>query len=264
MGDDFYIVLPSNSSYAEFPDNKNHTYKVRLAERLRLDGSQWECALVNIHYSQNWYNVHDGYLVVTVRETAPENSGSQYTFSQYRMNIRSGRYQKVEDLVDEINKVITSYKLERSLTIYYDSVRDITFLMMHDGTTKVQFSNELAGIFGFESDRTYIRPSSSKTFHQSDVSPDVDQGFTSLYVYCSLVENRLVGDASVRLLRVIPSRYLKGVRNVYEEVTIPHYIPVTNTNGDVIEVNIRKDDGQPVSFRGGKVIVTVHIRKKRS
>jgi hypothetical protein len=258
-----YIVLPSNASYKEFPNNKNHTYKVRLADRLRLDGSQWECALVNIHYSQNWYNVENCYLTVTVRQPAAEDSGSKYTFSQYQMDIRSGRYQKVDDLIDEIEKVIVSFKLERSLTIYYDKVRDITFLMIHDDNTTVHFSKNLANIFGFNENESYNRPSASKPFHQSDISPDLDQGFTSLYVYCNLVENRLVGDASVRLLRVIPVRNQKGIRNMYEEVAIPHYVPVTNTNTDVIEVNIRKDAGEVVSFRGGKVIVTVHIRKKQ-
>lgn len=195
-----YIVLPSNASYKEFPNNKNHTYKVRLANRLRLDGSQWECALVNIHYSQNWYNVDDCYLTVSVRQRAAEDDNSEYTFSQYQMHIRSGRYQKIDDLIDEIEKVIVSYKLERSLTLYYDKVRDIAFLMIHDNNTTVRFSKNLATIFGFKENEVYTRPSASKQFHQSNISPDLDQGFTSLYVYCNLVENRLVGDASVRLL----------------------------------------------------------------
>jgi hypothetical protein len=135
--------------------------------------------------------------------------------------------------------------------------------MIHDNNTTVRFSKNLATIFGFKENEVYTRPSASKQFHQSNISPDLDQGFTSLYVYCNLVENRLVGDASVRLLRVIPVRNQKGIRSMYEEVAIPHYVPVTNTNTDVIEVNIRNDAGEVVSFRGGKVIVTVHIRKKR-
>lgn len=93
--------------------------------------------------------------------------------------------------------------------------------------------------------------------------PHLDQGFTQLYVYCSLCEHRLVGDGSVQLLRILPVRN-KPMRDIYEEVTIPHYVPVANTVGDVIEINIRKDNGEKVAFNGGKVTLNVHLRKIRN
>ena len=126
---------------------------------------------------------------------------------------------------------------------------------------RVSLSDDLADALGFQRGRKYWYYNENEPFILSDNTADVEQGFTSLYVYCSLCENRLVGDASVRLLRVIPVRS-EGERNVYEEVRTPHYVPVTNTSSDVVEINISRDDGKPVPFKGGKVIVTLHLRKR--
>jgi hypothetical protein len=38
----------------------------------------------------------------------------------------------------------------------------------------------------------------------SDWVADVKKGLNSLYVYCSLVESRMAGDAQVPLLRIVP------------------------------------------------------------
>ena len=38
----------------------------------------------------------------------------------------------------------------------------------------------------------------------SDWVVDVKKGLNSLYVYCPLVESRMVGDAQVPLLRIVP------------------------------------------------------------
>ena len=38
----------------------------------------------------------------------------------------------------------------------------------------------------------------------SDWVADVTKGLNSLYVYCPLVEPRMVGDAQLRLLRIVP------------------------------------------------------------
>lgn len=61
------------------------------------------------------------------------------------------------------------------------------------------------------------------------------------------------------LLRVLPMPYNERQgKNVYE-MHIPHYVPVSNTDTNVVEIYIRRDDGQAILFKGGKFCVTVHI-----
>jgi hypothetical protein len=64
----------------------------------------------------------------------------------------------------------------------------------------------------------------------SDWVADVKKGLNSLYVYCPLVEPRMVGDAQVPLLRIVPVEGRDG-----EMITRVFYLilfPVTTTNSD--------------------------------
>ena len=47
MTDSFYMVLPSNASLQTFPGNRPGLYRIRLPERLRLQG-HWKVGLVNL------------------------------------------------------------------------------------------------------------------------------------------------------------------------------------------------------------------------
>ena len=92
---------------------------------------------------------------------------------------------------------------------------------------------------------------------------NLDVAYDNLYVYCNLCENRVVGDSSVPCLHNIPVRTPDGTSNlVHERVRNPAYVPVTGSDTDTIEIDIRRGDGESVVFRGGCVIVTVHLRKK--
>jgi hypothetical protein len=53
----------------------------------------------------------------------------------------------------------------------------------------------------------------------SDWVADVKKGLNSLYVYCPLVEPRMVGDVQVPLLRIVPMEGRDGPRNSTYPVT---------------------------------------------
>ena len=42
----------------------------------------------------------------------------------------------------------------------------------------------------------------------------------------------------------------------------PLYVPVNTSTFDTIEINIKDDTGQNVSFKAGKVICKLHFRQK--
>ena len=56
--------------------------------------------------------------------------------------------------------------------------------------------------------------------HVADWVIDVTRGINSLYVYCPLVEVRMVGDAQVPLLRIVPveGRNPEMVTRVFDSV----------------------------------------------
>jgi hypothetical protein len=88
---------------------------------------------------------------------------------------------------------------------------------------------------------------------------DVNRGFSSLYVYCNVLEQVPVGDTKAPLLRIVNVSGKGGdsVRVAYEK---PVYIPLQQKTFDSIEVDIRSDIGSPIPFEYGKAIVTLHFR----
>jgi hypothetical protein len=255
-----YLHLPANASGNEFPENTNSSFKIRLANRLRLDGSKWEVALLDLMYTNNWHNVTEG--VITIRKFMRGSDGERVEGAKVRTDVelRTGRYRNLNELLKEIHKALKSFGFETKFVFYYDDVRDLMFLIINEVDYTLSLSQDLADIFGFKAKHEYFAASGVASF-QSPLSPDLNQGFTSLYVYCSLCEPRLVGDSLVRLLRVVPVRNVKRERDVSEEVRIPQYVRLANTDTDVVEVNISRDDGRSVAFKGGKVWMNLHLRK---
>ena len=85
--------------------------------------------------------------------------------------------------------------------------------------------------------------------------------YTALYVYPDIIQNQLVGDVKVHLLRVVPvkSRYGDTTCVTYEQ---PQFLPLSRSNIQTIEINITSDTGELVSFESGKSIVTLVFRRK--
>ena len=90
---------------------------------------------------------------------------------------------------------------------------------------------------------------------------DIKRGFYTLYVYCSICEPQVVGDYYVPLLRSVPIEGVDGeiITKTYHD---PHYVPVNTTSFDSMEVNIKDDTGENISFKTGKVICKLHFRQK--
>ena len=54
------IILPSDASFAKYPDNKIGSYKIDLDPPIDLSqGDKWEVALLDISYPTRWNNVLD-------------------------------------------------------------------------------------------------------------------------------------------------------------------------------------------------------------
>ena len=90
----------------------------------------------------------------------------------------------------------------------------------------------------------------------SDWVADVKKGFNSLYVYCPLVEPRIVGDAQVPLLRIVPVEGRDGemITRVFDPIQYCLLLQRFQT----VEIDIRDDTGTIVPFERGRVVVTLH------
>ena len=79
---------------------------------------------------------------------------------------------------------------------------------------------------------------------------DLQRCFYSLFVYCVIVEQTVVGDVKVPLLRIVNISGREGltVSRIYQAV---QYTPVQCKRFETIEIDIRDDAGHKVSFQRG-------------
>ena len=98
--------------------------------------------------------------------------------------------------------------------------------------------------------------------HVADWVADVTKGLNSLYVYCPLVEPRMMGDAQVPLLRIVPveGRDAEMVTRIFDPV---QYCPLVLRRFQTVEIDINDDTGVKMPLERGRVVVTLHCRKRK-
>ena len=85
--------------------------------------------------------------------------------------------------------------------------------------------------------------------------------FQSMYIYSDLIESLVVGDVQANLLRTIVPQGQPGDM-IAEEIKIPTYHRLRTSIFSALEINIRGDTGQLISFASGVVRVTLHFRRR--
>lgn len=241
----FTIVLPSNASMDIYPDNKLSHFKVRLPQRIELT-SDWVCGLSEISFTKSWYNMP---------------SGENVTISNYPLDnelptieIDGGNYDKTEDLINHINSKIQS--------IWSDCLFEIPELMvdakgllnfkkpgMIDENTGIQlkFSNYLTEVLGVEQKRPI----------------NIHQKYTSVFVYCSIIDQVIIGHTRGPLLRVVNAHpELPFGRHITQTFEEPYYMQLSSKTFDEIEIYIRNDSGEAPHFNFGRVVVSLHFKRQ--
>ena len=172
--------------------------------------------------------------------------------SVHNVYLDDGYYDSPETLVEALNIDKPS-----RVKFSYDSVTQKVHTHLKR-QTKFRLYGDLSDILGFnnitsDADHSITLPANSVV--------DLRRGFESLYVYSSMVEPRVVGDKIVPLLRIVPitGRHGGMVTTRFDHV---QYIPVMSREFGTIETEIRDDTGRPVPFERGKVMVTLHFRRR--
>lgn len=240
---DFYLTLPSNSSLNTFPDNTLTSYRVKLERSLDL--SDYHVGLVEIQYPVSWHNVSNACLYV-------KQPGLN---SNKKICLRDGKYDDARELLGEIRRHLSSNQLEETITMFVDQTTKLSYVDVKMDGVFIEFSDLLSNIFGFE------KKSYGFGLHQSIRQSDINEGQCAFYVYTNIIEHQLVGDTMAPLLRVVPIRGDKSDTNRSEEFRHVFYFPTINSRSDQIEILIRRDNGEPVSFQTGKVVITLHFKK---
>ena len=200
----FFITLPSNSCVEIFPSNTVANFKVKLPETVSLTGD-WEVALVEMQYAHTWSTIRQG-----VQQTFVYTVGSERSTG----TIDSGHYESVPDLVKNFNSRISKDVQSKIQLTYSKRTRKVTVDVKKQAS--IWFTGDIAAALGFDQD-SYITKKTTSPY-----TSDIDAGFSSMFVYCNLVSDQIVGDKKVPLLRTvqIKGRYGDSITRTYQN----HYI----------------------------------------
>ena len=258
----FTLTLPSNSSSTYYPDNTAASFTTKLPEDINLVGGQWEVSLKEIQYPITWYNVHGstGYVLIDFSSvTSPLVLQALTRVIAERMNMqiyfRAGYYSSGQQLAEEINfmlKASLPTAISDAVSLTY-SIPAGKFSIIIGHGISVRFSRPLCQMMGLPPEMSI-----SQLGHRV---ADLKRGIYSLYVYCDLCEEVIVGDMKVQLLRIVP---INGEQGDYicHNYDFPTYTPLQTKNFGEIKILITDDAGKLIPFKSGKSIVTLHFRRK--
>jgi hypothetical protein len=227
-----------------------------LSKRLHLEGS-WEVGLCEIHYTRSWPNLVDGGIDAYVTNRNAE--GIKSTAGR-PVVLSPGYYDDINALLTALNgKTVLDWagRTDAPYKFTYENGR-VHVTLQAEST--IHLSECLRCILGFQ-ENWLEHPGSGVKKIKAGLPPDLNRGVACLYVYTDVVEPRLVGDSTARLLRVIPVKGKQGDMTSLDMRKV-HYVDMSNGDFDNIEILICDDNGQVVPFAAGRVVVTLHLREK--
>ena len=160
----FYVTLPSNVRLKGRDDNNtNSNFVTKLSRPLGLRAAQWEVGLSEISYPKSWYNVRDCVFDCYVG------------WDHGHFRCVDGRYETMEDVASELNRVAEDNKLEHLLFFSYARRENRFRVRMrrtdHQKIVSIGFRTNLARVLGFEA------PSGNKELpHDSPCCARDDEG----------------------------------------------------------------------------------------
>lgn len=267
----FYMTLPSNSSMSLHAGNTVAEFTTTLSERVELVGAGWRVGLVEFTYPNSYYHIPKGEFIKLVLMVG--SSGKLIDVFD-AVPIGEGYYDSPKQLADHIVKEFTKAWEANKDTISKDMISDTTRPMITisyvEKTNKLkvqsrrlgfalQLSPLLADILALRK----LAPPKRDTIAQEYVSEsevDLLRGLHTLYIYCDIIEDTLVGDTKAPLLR---STTLQGVRGSMTKETYvkPYYHPLKTLSFDTIQCNIKASTGQLAPFNAGQSSLTLHFKR---
>ena len=249
----FYLTLTSNSSLSYFPGNVESDYTTKLPKEINLEGD-WEVDLTEISYPHIWYTVpilQNDYFISYRNEDIT-----------LRIHADPGYYKNPKILIKTLMSSLTRNQERQGSTSEFDlkfddMMRRVRLQINKGFSGDFWFSKSLGKLLGLGAFRYF---DSTNTIGQKIA--DTRLGFYSMYLYCNIVEPRVVSDVLAPLLSVIPVRGDNGdyIHQRYEK--IQYYLLLTK-NFREIHVTLRDDQGQRIKFEGGKVVVTLHFQRRK-
>ena len=194
--DSFTIELVSNASAELFPDNTLFSFTKFLPEKVNL-GGQWEVAVSEISYPSMYQNITEGYFKF-FDEKLPKSTSTY--------NLEPGLCTSITDFVEAMNTLIQegNNHNENCITVKVSGrTQKVAIMLANDSSGLAFCSTDLGHRFGNNVENQFGVLMKEKGPQEPQFAYDIFR-IHSLMIYSDLVENNIVGDTKVHLLRCFP------------------------------------------------------------
>lgn len=289
MTTQFYVTLPSNSSWAFYGRQHPSNFTTKLESAVSVDPELWEVGLAEITYPATWHNVAP--CTFTVGYPAHVSDPSLISVV---VPMDGDRYISSHHFVRTLHRAVQSALPEEhggKIHVRYDEVANSVRVSM-DRYYTLQLPPEIAIPLGFggrlrtvlrggrpgeepsviggiegvegpelrpkaETERYYTGPLLEGKFgvNVNRLNPDI-------YVYCDIVQHQRVGDTAAPLLRHLVHREKTESEFVVTAFNNIHYVDLLRGSFETIEIRMAHGTGQNISFQHGNAIVKLHFRRK--
>jgi hypothetical protein len=237
-----------------YPDNTLSTFTTRLPNAIDLRGD-WEVGLVEIQYPHNWYNVPSNVegRTFTIRSSTANNP--QGPLGEFDFVISAGYYSSIAKLLEMIQREANEALNVTGLQMRLDYNAITRKIFVQPSRWILMVPDPIQKLLGMTTD--VLDSSNITAMEVIDLHP-----IDSLYVYCDVIEPRIVGDSQVPLMRIVPveGSHAELVTRIYENV---HYVRLQQKRFQTVEINIRDRTGNKVPFERGTLNVTLHFRQRK-
>lgn len=286
----FYLTLPSNSSKKYYGSQKPNDYKTKLDHAISLDPELWEVGLAQISYPKSYPNLPKTMFYVGypshAHKPGPFHTGEPAHSVFTTRDFGGTRFLTPRHLIRDLQKDIRDILPEdmaQGIKVKYDDIanrmkihlqKDFS-LWLHDPLgTMLGLSSKVATRVPLSAEvnkKGFLLP------NMDDYSPldDVDYAVTAPYtvnvdrliptinVYCDLVQQQIVGDAYVQMLRALTVPDSTGDM-VTHKFTNVHYVNLQTGNFEAVRIMMVDCYGKKVDFQHGDVITKLHFKRKTS
>jgi hypothetical protein len=233
---DFFIILPSNSNLDLYNDNTVSKYSVHFNRALPIDET-YEVALAEIHFPYQVDEVihtvgsdNDAFLLLD------QSAKIMFKFSLDKDATWPNKLMLIEYINVVIEMIFLRDKMNESTIPYLKLGQNGELVVYNEDVYTIKLTPSLLGKL---------------------LSKKLDY----IYAYIDIIEPTFVGDAYVKLLRIVDVNCIDTVCSIIYQT--PQYHNVIAKDPRTIEVNLRNSLGDLVSLKNdGTTVVVLHARKR--
>ena len=220
-----------------FPANKTTEYRVKLPQAVDLEGD-WEVGVYSISYLHTWYTLRD--INTDTHFYCDDASGFYSTvYMDY------GFYESIQEFIMDANKALKKETGDDSIYFTYSTKTGKVTCHLKKPGHKVFVARRISLILGYAGKETIIdvaKGAAQESPYVADLS-----FFSSIFMYCNIVEAQMVGNVNEKLIKTIPVEGTHG-DIITKTFTNIQYVPVETKSFEDVEIILRTDTGDPVPF----------------